>query len=367
MTAARSSALDGVRGLAALSVVFLHVASLFLLTKNPDYFWFDRFYRWVSVTPAAALWAGQQAVSLFFILSGYALYSMLSGRAMSYASYAARRILRLWIPYAVVIALAAICVIAFGSGTIAGQSGWLNSFLGTQVSVKLLAQHALMIGFYDTKRLDFVIWSLVIEMRLSLVFPLLFYAIKRFNGLVLLVASVGVGAAGILLLRHHEGTVQGSIGLTLSSNTYFVIGGLLAHHASLVRDRYAGLSALTKAIALIAAFVLYANCLGVSSTYSTMIGSTWLIIVALCSPSAQAFLDSRVVQFLGHISYSLYLVHAVVVLALINALYPSVSMGTVAVLVVPLSIAVASVLYACVERPLDRLEPPGRSQIVRSI
>ncbi len=66
-----------------------------------------------------------------------------------------------------------------------------------------------------------------------------------------------------------------------------------------MRDRYAGLSALTKAIALIAAFVLYAIVWECPSTYSTMIGSTWLIIVALCSPSAQAFLDSRVVQSSG--------------------------------------------------------------------
>jgi peptidoglycan/LPS O-acetylase OafA/YrhL len=169
----RSSALDGVRGLAAGSVVTLHLMSVFLDTQLPEYRWFDRIFHALSYTPFAALWAGGQAVTIFFVLSGFALHRMLAQGAISYPGYAARRIIRLWIPYAAVITLACISIQAIGSQKIAVQSGWMNSFLGVSLSPQLLTQHLLMVGVFDTKPLDFVVWSLVLEMRMSLVFPII--------------------------------------------------------------------------------------------------------------------------------------------------------------------------------------------------
>jgi peptidoglycan/LPS O-acetylase OafA/YrhL len=354
MQGGRVSTLDGVRGLAALSVVFLHIISIFLSTDIPDYRPADTLYGVLSYTPLAAIWAGGQAVSLFFVLSGYALYSMLAARSMSYAAYATRRVVRLWIPYAAAIALAAASVYFLGSRPIANQSAWLNSFLGVTLTPRLLEQHALMLGFFNTKPLDFVIWSLVIEMRISLIFPAIYYFVVRFSWRPVLAGSLLLGGFALLMQRR-QGGGDTSAWLTVASTTYFVLGALIARNRNALVQRYASLSVASKAAVVTAGLILYSNCLHASATYSTMVGSACIIWVSLSSHAARSFLTGRIVQFLGRISYSLYLVHAVVLLALINGLYPRYSFGTIAVLVLPLSLIAAVVMNAMIEQPAIRL------------
>lgn len=185
----RSSALDGVRGLAAVTVVALHLLSLFQDTKFPQYARFDQALAALALTPISALWAGSSAVVLFFILSGYAVHRMLSPGTMTYGGYAARRITRLWLPYAVTLVLASISISLVGSHKVAGQSEWLNSLLGTSLSAPMLFQHMLMVGVFDTRPVDFVIWSLVIEMRMSLIFPLIFWAVECNRPMLILAVS----------------------------------------------------------------------------------------------------------------------------------------------------------------------------------
>jgi peptidoglycan/LPS O-acetylase OafA/YrhL len=350
----RASTLDGVRGLASLSVVFLHVLSMFLGTAIHDYKAADEVYRAASFTPVSAIWAGGAAVNLFFVLSGYALYSMLASRPMSYLSYVCRRFIRLWLPYIAAILLAVFAIDLFGSRPIDGQSPWLNSFLGTIPTVPLFRDHAILVGDFDTRRFDFVIWSLVVEMRGSLLFPLLFLFVRRFDWRVVLIGTLAISLLASLLQALNKTPDAPGI-VTVPSNViylaFFVVGALIARNRTELVQRYALLSALTKAALLVLALCLYTNAFHIANTYSCMLGSASLIWMSLSSEVAYRLLTSPVVQFLGRISYSLYLIHAVVLLALLNALWPRYSLGAVASLVLPLSLMVATLLNLLVEQP----------------
>jgi len=346
----RSSSLDGVRGLAALSVVVLHLLSIFQDTKVPEYAWVDHALDALAYTPIAALWAGSSAVVLFFILSGYALHRMFSPVRMTYAGYAVRRITRLWLPYAVTLILASFSIWLIGSHKIPGQSDWLNSSLGTSLSAPLLIQHMLMVGEFDTRPIDFVIWSLVIEMRVSLIFPLIFWAAECNRPVLTLLISVIVGALSILV-QHRLGASSTSMIATFGYQTYFVIGALMSKHEMLIRRQYVRIPRAARALLFLVALTLYCGVFRLSATYGTMLGASWIIVAALCSAHAQKLLDCSPIQWLGQISYSLYLCHVVVLLSLINLCCPRLTFSKIAGLSIPVIFIASMLLHRFVEQP----------------
>jgi peptidoglycan/LPS O-acetylase OafA/YrhL len=346
----RSSSLDGVRGLAALSVVLLHILSIFQDTEIPEYAWVNHALDALAYTPIAALWAGSSAVVLFFILSGYALHRMFSPGRMTYAGYVARRITRLWLPYAVTLILASLSIWLIGSHKIAGQSNWLNSSLGTSLSAPILIQHMLMVGEFDTRPLDFVIWSLVIEMRVSLIFPLIFWAAECNRPLMTLVISIIVGATSILA-QHRLGASATSMIATLGYQTYFVIGALMSKHEMLIRRHYARIPRAARLLLFLVALTLYCGVFRLSATYETMLGASWIIVAALCSANARKFLEWSPIQWLGQMSYSLYLCHVVALLSLVNLWYPRLTFSEIAGLSIPVIFIATMLLHRFVEQP----------------
>jgi peptidoglycan/LPS O-acetylase OafA/YrhL len=66
----RLQRLDGLRGIAALIVVFFHYLSAFVPALTPDQ---TANPYWVSDTPLAVLFNGPFAVIVFFVLSGFAV------------------------------------------------------------------------------------------------------------------------------------------------------------------------------------------------------------------------------------------------------------------------------------------------------
>jgi peptidoglycan/LPS O-acetylase OafA/YrhL len=352
-TDGRYAALDGLRGLAAASVVILHFSQIFTDTALPEYRAFDRCFSMLSRTPIAILWSGTSAVVLFFVLSGFVLYRMMTSSGSALQSYVVRRITRLWIPCAVTVTVAALGLYLVPGRPIVGQSAWLNSLINVQPLPGAFSQHLLMLGDFDTKQLDPVIWSLVLELRLSLIFPLIYWAVRRMPAAPLLGLStvIGMGAA-YLQNRSHGSSV--SLYATFVCQWYFVAGALVAKQEAVVRQWYRKLPSRSSAIAGAAAVALYCNLVPFSTTLSVMAGASWIFIAALCSQPLQRMLLSSAAQWLGRVSYSLYLSHLVVLLFLVRALHAMIPLTSVACIAAPLAIGVAIVLWRYVEEPAIR-------------
>jgi peptidoglycan/LPS O-acetylase OafA/YrhL len=226
----------------------------------------------------------------------------------------------------------------------------MNSHLGTSLSSQMLIAHALMVGVFDTNPIDFVIWSLVLEMRLSLLFPCIYWVLNRLPPWRTLVLSIIVGALATYVQRQTRGSSV-SLVATLECQMFFVIGALMSKYEQSIRVVYLRIPKILKVALFALMIVFYGNSLGLSATFSPLIGATGLFGFSLCSESIQRFLNCSIIQWLGRISYSLYLCHAVVLLLMVNLLYPRLSFLQITLLFVPTALVVATVVYYVTERP----------------
>ncbi len=126
-SASRLTELDGLRGIAALTVVFGHSllveASLWDILKsgNPPDSWASPM-RWLLDTPLVLAISGSVGVMAFFLLSGFALsHSFGRMEAFGYLPYLTKRIFRIWTPFAVAVLLSAAGAALFAHSTDHGR------------------------------------------------------------------------------------------------------------------------------------------------------------------------------------------------------------------------------------------------------
>ena len=183
----RISAFDSIRGIAAFIVVIHHC----FLTRPvySDFFfsgWKTPAAGFVSTiflyTPARIVWAGYEAVTLFYVLSGFVLaLPWLQGRAPEYSQFALRRMCRLYIPYVAAIAAAGLLnTVLFQHAYVSGASVWVNEDTWTHpVTLSVIFDHLAVIGHHYT--IDGVTHTLIWEIRISLLFPLIILPIRRWG------------------------------------------------------------------------------------------------------------------------------------------------------------------------------------------
>jgi peptidoglycan/LPS O-acetylase OafA/YrhL len=136
----------------------------------------------------------------------------------------------------------------------------------------------------------------------------------------------------------------------------FVIGILLARHRVWLITWEQGLSKIKIAgfylvIFLLCAFPFYnpwSQSQRMLGDLATMFGSAGLIILALSS--GRSFFEHRGPIFLGRISYSLYLVHVPIMLALANSIFGKIPMGAFYVIILGAVLAGAMFFWYVVER-----------------
>lgn len=361
--------LDALRGLAAVSVVLHHSAIAFPVMFDDTRGDGVTIANLLKYSPLHTLFAGNPAVIVFFVLSGLVLaMPFVEGRGDHYRAFFIKRVLRLWPPYAVAVAVAVLLAVTVGGGTVSGMSSWFNDKWHEPVTAGLLAGHASLVASFDNDAFNSPIWSLVIEMRVSLIFPALVLATlllgwRRALGLALLVCCVGVLARGAV--------GGGDYFATLKYIPCFVIGILLAAHRRSLR---AGLDRLNgKGVALLASIAVLAyswqfwaneNWFGplggavhnqVIDLVAVTLGATLLVLLVQRRGRLRDALLSRVPQFLGRISYSLYLIHLPVLLAVMHLLGGEIEPVLLLPLVWALSIALADVSQRLVERPSQGL------------
>ncbi|GAA4485363.1 acyltransferase [Microbacterium panaciterrae] len=319
----RFTALDGLRGLAAVIVVFYHAVlaspwgngfQVVLGGGVPD----SRFVDALANTPLRYFVMGPEAVIVFFVLSGFVLIApLLGGRGLNLWSYYPRRVLRLWLPSAAAMVFAVILIVLTAQRPDQAPSEW-----GKTYSFPALSAGDVLNSFFfltgDTK-LNNPLWTLRWELLFSLLLPLAFLLvvwIRRWTGLGLLVPAVAVGV----------GNAFGVPALTYGS--VFLAGGVVAVLVS--RDVVPRRPVVIGALALCGLLLMGVPDAvrvvlpGVSTTVRAgtqglvVIGAA-LIVLALTqrSPLARLF-GSAPMLFLGRISFSLYLVHVPILIASVH-------------------------------------------------
>ncbi|MDE1182367.1 acyltransferase [Paraburkholderia sp.] len=353
----RFQQLDALRGIAALAVVFSHFSYL-----QP--------MGWLRAGPPRVLGAGHEAVILFFVLSGFVLTLQLTAsRPLGYVEYWIKRVCRIYLPYLAAVALAYGLYRLSEGRDVTWAGRWLNESWPAHVSWIDLARHALFIAPFDTRELNPVLWSLVYEMRISLIFPLVVWAVCRLR----VAWSVAIAAALSLIafvyqLGDGAVLIQASVNAewmpTLHYLSMFVAGALLALHRRRIVAWFGDgtrwkvpltIVCLSLPRVMFRAWVPVDFRIGSPASGFIFDWSITPMIVGVIAlaislrPFANA-LSIKPLLFLGKISYSVYLLHSVVLFTVLHLMadaQPATALCVAAAAIIP----VGALAYSLIERP----------------
>lgn len=311
----RIAALDSVRGIAALIVVFWHCFNWMSEAAHMQ-------MGWLVLTPLRILINGEGAVVIFFVLSGFVLaLPYFRVPSPDYRRFMLKRFCRIGIPYYAAVLMALGLYFLLDVSAPHGSGIWVRVPQTNDVLIDatLILRHifAFMLGAGEDTILIGPAWSLIHEMRISALFPVLVLLMVRPR----LGIPVAVGLYGVALwLTHVYGKfshfpdapndVLSAYLATVYFTPCFMLGILLAAR----RERIvAYLTRLPDFITMLLWFLI----LGVFCYYDAykirqplvMGASALLIMLAQSTGLAVKILNWSVLRWLGRISYSLYLVH----------------------------------------------------------
>ena len=267
---------------------------------------------------------GAKGVDLFFVLSGWLIGGLFwselkETRSVNVGRFWVRRWLRTIPPYAGGLAAAWIAV-------------WL--YRGEKFDIGYLF---FIQNYYEVMPFFFVSWSLCVEEHFYLFLPLLFYLVRQNQALLLCVLAILP-----VLFRFWEYPINASGFGYATTATHLRADGLIlgfgaAHLNAFYPAAFARLRGWFVLFGGLAAG-LWALDLGewIESVLDPLFVSiTFLgLLIALEGRSGGRWFGSRSVAWLARISYSIYLIHALVIHAFIMGVFPHFLLpGSVALLV----------------------------------
>ncbi|MHA0331095.1 acyltransferase family protein [Sphingomonas melonis] len=301
---------------------------------------------------------------IVFVLSGFVLSLNLSSpKRPNYIGFVLSRIIRIWLPFAIVIVASTILSILVPHSHIKGASEWFFYNWSIGATPENIFDHLLMTG--RSGDLDNPMWSLVHELRISLIFPAILIA-AEFAPFVSIVVSV---LLMIICATLNKNLPQGEFLLSLSQTGiyiyFFVIGIILSKNLECVRRFLQGLSKLPftcmAALALILLVISPSTTNNVTGYHNVLlliingIGAVILIGLAIVPSKVHEMLIGRFPSYLGKISYSLYLTHVITIICVVYVFAPMVGLGPSLLGSFPAAIGVAHICQRYLESPSHRI------------
>lgn len=346
----RFTALDGLRGIAALVVVVHHSLLTAPALAEPYRDGGSPATGWVGLltnTPLHLVWGGGEAVYLFFVLSGFVLtLPFLRRDRPSWIGYYPRRLLRLYLPvWAAVLFAVALTAVAPRHADPA-QSWWVNAH-DFGIGPRVLGHELTLV--FGTNLLNSPLWSLRWEVIFSLLLPL-------YVALAVKVRRAAVVVVALLLAAVVAGQANDIQALTYLP--MFGVGAVMAVHRETLSGWAARLGRVAWAVLFAVGVLLFTAPWTVpppiGTAASSVAGSALIVFMFLSNPPAQRVGDSAVVQWLGSRSFSIYLVHEPIVVSVAVAAKTG-NAGLVAAVALPLSLLAGEVFFRLVEAPAHRL------------
>lgn len=294
---------------------------------------------------------------LFFVLSGFAL-SISIGKNFNYWIYLLRRLCRLMIPCIVGILLAAAACFFVAPQPIPALGSWFNHLVWNEpLTWGLITRHIVMTGTQPDTSLVNVLWSLVVELRISLIFPVLYFLCRKRTWIAAVAAVAMYVLFRFLVIR------SGNYVPFFNRNwiealenvgyyTPFFIAGIIAReNIDVIRRFVAKFHKILVFVALLIALRL------VESGVDFEVGIGAFVIIALCvsAPYIGKGLSIKPIEWLGKVSYSLYLVHLTLLATVFHLFYGKVNSYILSAVVVVGSLLLAEAFYLLVEAPSIQL------------
>lgn len=367
--AVRVRELDGLRGIAAVIVVAFHYLALLHPAATAPFG--DPPWS-VTDTPLGIFWNGPFAVSVFFALSGYVIAAAADRRRKQIVANLLTRYLRLAVPVLASVMLAWALLRAYPTAasefrdSLAEPSGWFDyTYQDAIPGAAHAVGHAVAGTFLSGGSLfNNVLWTMKIELYGScFIFVLYWLSAGRLRIVLLALAAFAIFA--------------------FASKVYlgFVLGALL--YEAHVRDLIRRLPAAVPALALPAGILIGAPGEGSWERWGMpslprdwtpgyvhgiwpVIGSALIVLAALSLHPFNRVLASPLAQYLGRISFGLYLVHVPPLYTLVASSY---SDGASELVLLPLYLlltwSLAHLFTLTVDEPVLQVLRKGRNIRIR--
>ena len=329
----RIVALDGLRGLAVLSVFIFHSVGVFITPGGP------------------VAYMGWLGVDLFFVLSGFLITSILL-RARDaenyYRVFYARRALRILPLYYLVLSLSLLTT--HDHYSLRAQIWfWLNlSNLATAFNPMLIP----WLSHY---------WSLAVEEQFYLVWPALVRRVSPaslFNLCLFVILSLLVVRnipAVENLSQHWDNLLYRLTPFRVDTVCGGALLAIAVHRWGDIEKLRTPLRMTCLASSALFLWLIHLNLLSRFGYTAVVAGFTSLVGLALCPGPLSRFLSMRALTITGRYSYCIYLIHPILILHANHFLPRRLTVGSVVVLVCVefvIVFGVAALSYRFIEAPI---------------
>lgn len=363
--------LNGLRFFAAMIVAVSHVELLKQYHGLPS-----------AYDNPAVYELGRLAVTLFFVLSGYLItYLLLKEKELTgtiaVGAFYKRRVLRIWPLYFLLVLLAFFVFPRVDAMHVPALTEQLAGNLRVTLPMFALFLPQLALSMVAPVPFAEPAWSIGVEEQFYLLWPLLMRRFRSFVTLALIVIVVILaaryGAVAMATANRHDADALRVWNVAINY-LYFTriecmaIGGLFAW--AVFHRKRAFLAFLHHPLTQLATFALIAWTL-LTSAHKPIFSYGWyavlfaiLITNVSTNPRSLLRFPSRPFDFLGNISFSIYMFHEVAIQLTFAVLGEQVSNAVLYATSLSLTLAIASATYLWFERPFLRLK--SQFAVVRS-
>jgi peptidoglycan/LPS O-acetylase OafA/YrhL len=316
----RLAALDGLRGLAALTVVFSHYLEAF----------FPLAWSILFLLPLRPLYDGDLAVSIFFVLSGFVIARSVRGHARPLPTLLLRRVLRLSLPMAASLLFAALLLLSFpdvpAQLRLHVPSDWIRDVYNPpDTGMSAIARQMLGSAYLGERtELNPPLWT----MRTELIGSLALYAFYKL--------APAVRRRGLLLVA-----LVVLLAANLPGYVCFCLGALFCETGRTAGTVKAGFQ-LALGLLLVPAALVMGGIPGAWLGEIYAASAAFIVLAVLSSPLLQKALSLPPLRYAGRISFALYLSHFPLLLTVGAFVYLKMGgTGWAAVQTAPLFLALA--------------------------
>jgi len=353
----RLASLDGLRGIAALVVVFHHFCCAFLSQFVPH---LTSRTNWLVDTPLGILVNGPFSVSIFFVLSGFVVARAAAKRSDPFYVNIPLRYLRLTLPATASVVMAWGLLSLFPTSATQlnelRSTSWLTTCFQQPIPNILRALYDGFIGIYKSGESHFnnVLWTMQIEAIGSFAIYIL-YSVKNTRIRNVIAIMIGLGT---LLAPDYLCFVLGALMMERWSAEKLKLGFSIT---ALCAGTLLGFPAAGFEHRLHIPYIRHSHgalAIGDRGSLIAPLAAALILYAVLKLEPLGRVLSSRIPQYLGRVSFPLYLVHVPLLYTVVASLYvmfrPASSLFLLPLFVafLGISLALASVCEACVDKPV---------------